>query len=55
MDKHYDPVEAEGLPVGIQVVAPPLRDESVLRAMRIIQSLIPFHMTPKAAGLTSTR
>ena len=40
--KCYDPKESAGLPVGVQVAAPPYRDEMVLRTMKEIQRIIPW-------------
>jgi len=37
-------VASEGIPVGIQVVGLPWRDEEVLKAMKIVHELIPFEM-----------
>jgi len=42
----YDPVTQSGLPVGVQVIGLPLHDETVIRAMKIIENLIPFKAKP---------
>lgn len=38
----YDPVLQHGMPLGVQVVGLPFRDETVLRAMRIIEGLVNY-------------
>ena len=40
--KHYVLQEQNGLPLGVQVVGKPFKDETVLRAMRIIEGLVQF-------------
>lgn len=42
----YNLKEQHGLPLGIQVVGQPFKDETVLRAMRIIERLVEFKATP---------
>jgi len=42
---YYDPVESAGMPVGVQVVGLPFRDEIVLRCMKYIQDLTHFPAT----------
>lgn len=37
---------AEGLPVGIQVAAPPYHDEVVLRVMKLLEAKFPFVLAP---------
>jgi fatty acid amide hydrolase len=54
MRSHYDANKAEGLPVGVQVVGLPFRDETVLRAMRIISRLVPFNDRPSSASLKAS-
>jgi fatty acid amide hydrolase len=43
----YNLKEQHGLPLGIQVVGQPFKDETVLRAMRIIEKLVDFQPRPK--------
>lgn len=42
----YNLKEQHGLPVGIQVVGRPFKDETVLRAMRIIEGLVNYAPRP---------
>lgn len=42
----YNLAEQNGLPLGVQVVGRPFKDETVLRAMRIIENLVQFKPRP---------
>lgn len=44
--KYYQLSQQKGLPVGVQVVGRPFKDETVLRAMRIIEKLVQFKPRP---------
>jgi len=37
------------LPIGVQIVGLPMEDETVLRAMKQISQLIPWHHVPPTA------
>ncbi len=42
----YDSAKMAGLPVGVQFVARPFQEETVLRAMRVLSELRPFTHKP---------
>lgn len=44
--KYYDVEKQKGLPIGVQVVGKPFKDETVLRAMKIIERLMQFKPQP---------
>ena len=43
--RHYNPKDAAGLPVGVQVVGLPYEEEKVLRVMSLLEKLVPFDVS----------
>lgn len=47
VQQYHNPKEDAGLPVGVQVAGLPFKEETVLRAMRVLSELVPFQSAPE--------